>query len=70
MSRSPRESEDPVVTDDARTESPDIVSSHPGARRSERRVLLACALVGLIGVIILVAIIANGTPGDALLARG
>lgn len=69
MSRPPRKTEHPAATDPAH-DGPDIVSSHLGARRTERRVLLACALVGLIGVVILLAIIANGTPGAALLARG
>lgn len=39
--------------------TPELVQSHLEARAMQRRVLLGCTLVGLVGVIILIAILAG-----------
>lgn len=40
---------------------PDIVPTHLSARAVERKVLLGCALVGMIGIVILLAIVAGSS---------
>ena len=41
--------------------APELVQSHLEARVMQRRVLLGCTLVGLVGIVILIAVLA-GAP--------
>ncbi|MFT5508271.1 MAG: hypothetical protein ACI89J_001345 [Hyphomicrobiaceae bacterium] len=61
MSLSPQEVNS-IAAQSGAAEDADIIGGHLDARSTQRRVLMHCSLVGLIGVAILVSIIAGHVP--------
>ncbi len=62
MSLSSEEAEHPAAVQAWSFDESQIVPGHLAARSCERRVLIGCALVGLVGVGILLAVIVGGVP--------
>ena len=70
MSLSSQEAQCPAAVQAWTFDESHIVPGHLAARSAEHRVLIACALVGPIGIGILLAVIAGSIPDTTATLQG